>query len=65
VKPEDSRSESRLDDLSGGSQAGVEEQSRNLLVRLAGTLALSRWYVKILLVSAALAIPLVVSWRWG
>jgi len=60
VKPEDSRSENGLDDLAGGSQAGVQEQKRHALVRLAETFALSRWYVKALLLAAALAIPLLV-----
>lgn len=49
-----------LDDLGGGSQAGVKEQTGNPLIRLAGLFALSHWYVKLLIFLAALMIPLVV-----
>ncbi len=65
MKPDDSKSETRLDDLTGGSQAGVQDREQGLLVRLAGAFALSRWYVKALLLSAALVVPFVVPGNYA
>jgi branched-chain amino acid transport system permease protein len=61
VKLEKRKHANKLDDLAGGSQAGVEEPAQNPLVRLAGFLALSRWYVKLLILAACLLLPWVVS----
>jgi branched-chain amino acid transport system permease protein len=60
VKLENPKGEIKLDDLTGGSQPGIQEQKQNPLVRLAGLFALSKWYVKLLIVLACLMIPLVV-----
>ncbi|MEJ2166128.1 MAG: branched-chain amino acid ABC transporter permease [Desulfobacterales bacterium] len=60
MKLENQKNEKKLDDLAGGSQAGIQEQKQIPLVRLAGLFALSRWYVKLLIVCACLMIPLVV-----
>jgi len=60
VKLENQKDETKLDDLAGGSQAGIQEQKQNLLVRMAGIVALSKWYMKLLIVLACLMIPLVV-----
>ena len=46
MKLEKLKNESKLDDLAGGSQAGVEEKNQNPLVRMARLLALSNWYVR-------------------
>jgi branched-chain amino acid transport system permease protein len=61
VKLENPKNENKLDDLAGGAQAGIQEQKQNLLVRMAGLLALSRWYVKLLIVLACLILPWVVT----
>ncbi|MGD9323469.1 MAG: branched-chain amino acid ABC transporter permease [Desulfobacterales bacterium] len=58
VNPKD---KTTLDDLAGGSQAGIKDQKQNPLVRMADLIALSKWYVKLLIVFACLMIPLVVS----
>ncbi len=60
MKLENQKDETKLDDLAGGSQAGIQEQKQNLLVRMAGIVALSKWYMKLLIVLACLMIPLVV-----
>ena len=61
MKLENQKNEKKLDDLAGGSQAGIQEQKQIPLARLAGLFALSRWYVKLMIVCACLMIPLVVS----
>jgi len=60
VNLENPQDEIKLDDLGGGSQAGLKEQKHNPLIRMAGLFALSRWYVKLLIVLGCLVIPLVV-----
>ncbi len=60
MKLENPKDEVKLDDLGGGSQPGIQEQKQNPLVRMAGLFALSKWYVKLLIVFASLMIPLVV-----
>ena len=57
VNPKD---ETKLDDLAGGSQAGIQQQKQNPLIRMAELFALHKWYVKLLIVLACLMIPLVV-----
>ena len=54
------KDETNLDDLAGGSQAGIRDQKHPPLVRVADLFALSKWYVKLLIVFACLMIPLVV-----
>jgi branched-chain amino acid transport system permease protein len=53
--------ETKLDDLTGGAQAGIKEQKQSPLVRMAELFTLSNWYVKLLIVVACLVIPLVVQ----
>jgi branched-chain amino acid transport system permease protein len=53
--------ETKLDDLTGGAQAGIKEQKQSPLVRIAELFTLSNWYVKLLIVVACLVIPLVVQ----
>ena len=60
MKLENPKDDINLDDLGGGSQAGIQEQKRNPLIRMAGLFALSHWYVKLLIILACLMIPLVV-----
>ena len=60
MKLENPKDEIKLDDLSGGSQTGKQEQKQNPLVRMAGLFALSKWYVKLLIVLVCLMIPLIV-----
>ncbi len=60
MKLENPKDEVKLDDLGGGSQPGIQEQKQNPLVRMAGLFALSKWYVKLLIVFASLMIPLVI-----
>ena len=58
VKPKD---KTTLDDLAGGSQAGIKDQKQNPLVRMAELFARFKWHLKLLIVFACLMIPLVVS----
>jgi branched-chain amino acid transport system permease protein len=60
VKLVNLKDETKLDDLAGGSQAGIQEQKQNPLVRVAELFALHKWYVKLLIVLACLMIPMVV-----
>jgi branched-chain amino acid transport system permease protein len=53
--------ETKLDDLTGGAQAGIKEQKQSPLVRMAELFTLSNWYVKLLIVVACLVIPLVIQ----
>ena len=54
---------SKLDDLRGGSQVTKEDNlyRESPLIRLSCLLAASRWYVKVLILMACLAVPLVVQ----
>ncbi len=60
MKSEKGKNESRLDDLAGGSQAGVKKQEENFLFRVAGLLTLSKWYTKFLILAACMMLPWVV-----
>lgn len=60
MKLENPKDEAKLDDLDGGSQAGTQEQKLSPLVRLAELFKFSKWYVKLVLVSACLMMPLIV-----
>jgi branched-chain amino acid transport system permease protein len=54
---------SKLDDLKGGSQAttGDSGQGKAPLVTMAERFALSKWYVKVAILHACMAVPLVVQ----
>ncbi|MBW2304124.1 MAG: branched-chain amino acid ABC transporter permease [Deltaproteobacteria bacterium] len=54
--------DTRLDDLSGGSQATGKEKAReeSPMVRLAGAFGLSRWYIKVSIIAACLLVPQVI-----
>lgn len=54
-------SQSRLDDLSGGSQPNTAVQKQSPLIRIAEVFALSRWYTKCLIVLACLLVPYLVQ----
>ena len=55
----------KLDDLAGGSQTDVREEKHSPLVRMAELFALSKWYVRVLIISACLMIPVVVPSNYG
>ena len=50
-----------LDDLAGGSQAGTHAEKQAPLVRIAEAFALSKWYIKLIIVLICLAVPFAVS----
>lgn len=60
MKSANPKNEAKLDDLAGGSQAGMRDRMQAPLLRWAELFALSKWYVKLLIIFACLMIPVVV-----
>ena len=60
MKSVNPKNEAKLDDLAGGSQAGMRDRMQAPLLRWAELFALSKWYIKLLIIFACLMIPMVV-----
>ena len=60
MKSANPKNEAKLDDLAGGSQAGMRDRMQAPLLRWAELFALSKWYIKLLIIFACLMIPMVV-----
>ena len=60
MKSANPKNEAKLDDLAGGSQAGMRDRMQAPLLRWAELFALSKWYIRLLIIFACLMIPMVV-----